>query len=71
MRNPKSYSRQKGKRFCGTSYRLGQKLAGHGKVEVLNKLWELPAAGAVVFVSWPNFKGANGLPCRIWAVCEE
>ena len=44
---------------------------GHLQVEVLNNLWELPAAGAVVFVSWPNFKGANGLPCRIWAVCEE
>ena len=44
---------------------------GHIQVEVLNNLWELPAAGAVVFVSWPNFKGANGLPCRIWAVCEE
>lgn len=44
---------------------------GHIQVEVLNNLDQLPPAGAVCFVSWPNFKDANGLPCRIWAVCEE
>lgn len=45
----------------------------HGKiqVEVLNNLDKLPAAGAVCFAAWPNFKGANGLPCRIWAVFQE
>ena len=45
----------------------------HGKiqVELLKNLDQVPAAGAVVFAAWPNFKGANGLPCRIWAICEE
>lgn len=26
--------------------------------------------GAVLFASWPNFKGANGLPCRVFAITE-
>ena len=44
----------------------------HGKVqiEVLKNLDKLPPAGAVLFASWPNFKGANGLPCRVFAICE-
>ncbi len=45
----------------------------HGKiqVEVLCNLDQLPAAGAILFASWPNFEGANGLPCRAWAICEK
>lgn len=45
----------------------------HGKIqiELLCHLDELPAAGAVLFASWPNFEGANGLPCRVFAVCEQ
>lgn len=45
----------------------------HGKVqiEVLCHLDEVPPAGAVLFASWPNFKGANGLPCRAFAICGE
>ena len=45
----------------------------HGKIqiELLCHLDELPAAGAVLFASWPNFEGANGLPCRVFAVCEK
>ena len=44
----------------------------HGKtqVELLCNLDKLPPAGAVLFTAWPNFKGANGLPCRAWAVFE-
>jgi len=44
----------------------------HGKlqIELLCHLDQLPAAGAVLFAAWPNFKGANGLPCRVFAVCE-
>lgn len=45
----------------------------HGKlqIELLCHLDELPAAGAVLVASWPNFKGANGLPCRVFAICED
>ena len=45
----------------------------HGKlqVEVLCNLDQLPPAGAILFASWYNFKGANGLPCRVFAICEE
>ena len=44
----------------------------HGKVqiELLKNLDKLPPVGAVLFASWPNFKGANGLPCRVFAICE-
>jgi len=44
----------------------------HGKIqiEVLCNLDKLPSAGAVLFASWPNFEGANGLPCRVFAVCD-
>ena len=38
------------------------------QIELLRNLDKLPAAGAVLFAAWPNFKGANGLPCRVWAV---
>lgn len=44
----------------------------HGKiqVELLCNLDKLPPVGAVLFASWPKFKGANGLPCRVFAVSE-
>lgn len=44
----------------------------HGKlqIELLKDLDKLPPVGAVLFASWPNFKGANGLPCRVFALCE-
>lgn len=44
----------------------------HGKIqiEVLCNLDKLPPAGAVLYAAWPKFKGANGLPCRVYAVCE-
>lgn len=43
---------------------------GKVQVELLCNLDKLPPVGAVLFASWPNFKGANGLPCRVFAVCE-
>ena len=43
---------------------------GKIQVELLKNLDQLPAAGAVLFASWSNFKGANGLPCRVFAICE-
>ncbi|MCQ2551163.1 MAG: cyclase family protein [Clostridia bacterium] len=44
----------------------------HGKfqVEALTNLDKVPNAGAVIVLAWANFKGANGLPCRAWAICE-
>lgn len=44
----------------------------HGKiqVELLCNLDKLPPVGAVLFASWPRFKGANGLPCRVFAIME-
>ncbi len=45
---------------------------GRGKlqVELLCNLDKVPAAGAIVYVAWPNFVGANGLPVRVWALSE-
>ncbi len=40
------------------------------QIELLRNLDKLPPAGAVLFAAWPNFKGANGLPCRVWAIVE-
>lgn len=40
------------------------------QIELLCNLDKLPAAGAVLIASWPNFKGANGLPCRVYAITE-
>lgn len=40
------------------------------QIEVLCNLDQLPPAGAVLVASWPNFKGANGLPCRVFAITE-
>ena len=45
----------------------------HGKlqVELLCNLDQVPPAGAIVIAAWANFEHANGLPCRIFAICEE
>ena len=43
---------------------------GKIQIELLKNLDQLPDAGAILFASWSNFKGANGLPCRVFAVCE-
>ncbi len=39
------------------------------QIEVLTNLDQVPPAGAILFASWPNFEGANGLPCRVFAIC--
>lgn len=44
--------------------------SGHIQIEVLKNLDKVPAAGALLFASWPNFEGANGLPCRAFAICD-
>lgn len=44
---------------------------GHIQIEVLCNLDKVPAAGAILFASWPNFEGANGLPCRVCAIFEK
>lgn len=44
--------------------------SGHIQIEVLQNLDKVPAAGAILFASWPNFEGANGLPCRAFAICD-
>lgn len=43
---------------------------GKLQVEVLCNLDQVPAAGAVAFVSWPRIEGATGLPARVWAIFE-
>lgn len=43
---------------------------GKLQVEVLCNLDKVPAAGAVVFVSWPRIEGATGLPARVFALYE-
>lgn len=43
----------------------------HIQIEVLQNLDRVPAAGAILFASWPNFEHANGLPCRVFAISEE
>ena len=43
---------------------------GKIQIEVLCNLDKVPAAGAILFASWPNFEGANGLPCRVFAIYE-
>lgn len=42
--------------------------SGHIQIEVLCNLDKVPNAGAILFASWNNFSGANGLPCRVWAI---
>ena len=43
---------------------------GKLQIEVLCNLDLLPPAGALLFAAYPNFKGATGLPVRVWAVCK-
>ena len=43
---------------------------GKLQIEVLCNLDKLPAAGAVLFASWPNIVGATGLPARVFAIFE-
>lgn len=43
---------------------------GHIQIEVLDNLDQLPATGAIVFVSWPRIQEATGLPARVIAVYE-
>lgn len=45
--------------------------SGHIQIELLCNLDKVPAAGAILFASWPNFEGANGLPCRVFAVFDD
>jgi kynurenine formamidase len=45
--------------------------SGKLQIEVLQNLDKVPAAGALLFCAWPRLEGANGLPVRVWAVCEE
>ena len=44
--------------------------SGKLQIEVLCNLDKVPAAGAILFASWPNFEKANGLPCRVFAIYE-
>ena len=43
---------------------------GKLQVEVLQNLDQVAPAGAVLFVAWPRFHGAVGLPVRVWAITE-
>lgn len=43
---------------------------GKFQVEVLCNLDKVPAAGAVIFISWTKIEGATGLPARVFAICE-
>ena len=43
---------------------------GKLQVEVLCNLDQVPAAGAIVVVSYPRIEGATGLPARVWAIAE-
>ncbi len=43
---------------------------GKLQVEVLRNLDQVAPAGAVLFVAWPRFEGAVGLPVRCWAITE-
>ncbi len=41
---------------------------GKVQVEVMTNLDKVAPAGAIVFVAWPNIKGATGLPARVLAI---
>lgn len=41
------------------------------QVEVLNKLYELPATGALISIAYPNFKEAPGFPVRAIAIVQD
>lgn len=44
--------------------------SGKLQIEVMKNLDQVPEAGAILFAAWPRFEGANGLPVRVWAICE-
>ena len=44
--------------------------SGKLQIEVLCNLDKVAPAGAILFAAWPNFKGATGLPVRVWAITE-
>ncbi len=41
------------------------------QVEVLDNLDKVAEAGALVFVTWPRFEGATGLPARVIAITPK
>ena len=43
---------------------------GKLQVELLCNLDQVPPAGAIVVVAYPNFRGATGLPARVFALTE-
>ena len=43
---------------------------GHLQIEVMANLDQVPATGAIIFVTWPHVEEATGLPVRAWAVFE-
>lgn len=43
---------------------------GKIQVEAMCNLDKVAPYGSVITVSWPNIKGATGLPARVWAVTE-
>ncbi len=43
---------------------------GKLQIELLCNLDQVPPAGGVLVAAFPNFEGANGLPVRVWAICE-
>ena len=43
---------------------------GKMNIELMCNLDLVPECGAIMFAAWPNFRGANGLPCRVWAIFE-
>lgn len=43
---------------------------GKLQVEVMQNLDKVAPAGAILFAAWPRFKGATGLPVRVWAITE-
>ena len=46
---------------------------GKGKlqVELMTNLDRIAPVGAVLFVAWPNFEGATGLPARLLAITPK
>jgi len=44
---------------------------GKLQVEVMTNLEKVSPAGALLFVAWPNIKGATGLPARLVAVSPK
>ena len=45
--------------------------SGKVQIEAMCNLDRVPECGAVLIAAWPKFKGANGLPVRVWAIFEE